>query len=140
VRLRRQGLDEEDRMSQENVIAFLNRLSRDERLCAAVTADCTTPQAWVAAADAAGHPSSVEHLRAIVEQLVGRPLGEKEVVPALNSLFTSELSDDDMDAVAGGAASTLAARLKGLAVALAAGGGSKSVKTLDIGVPAKPSG
>jgi predicted ribosomally synthesized peptide with nif11-like leader len=74
-------------MSTENAVLFLAKMNHDATLTRKVMDGSATAAAWVAAAGAAGFPTTLDELRSVAEQITGRPIKAESLVGELRAMF-----------------------------------------------------
>jgi predicted ribosomally synthesized peptide with nif11-like leader len=97
-------------MSKENAQKFLADVVADNDLKTTLLA--TNAQNWVSSAKSKGYEISVEEL---ADELIGR----------IRELFTGELGDDSLEAVAGGAGTSLPQKISAQKISPIAAAGVK---------------
>ncbi len=74
-------------MSTQNAVLFLAKMNHDATLTRKVMDGSATAAAWVAAAGAAGLPTTMDELRSVAEQIAGRPIKAENLVGELRAMF-----------------------------------------------------
>lgn len=92
-------------MSRDNATKFLELIAEDKTLLARLLDGCASAAAWVTEAARTGFQCSVDELRSVCEQLVGKPVEASSLVGELRNLFEAELDEPALAQVAGGAGS-----------------------------------
>ncbi len=90
---------------REAVIRFLDRIARNEELNRKLAAVPRKATAWATVAGGAGFDFTVEDLRSVAQEALGKPVaGEDFVAELLEPPIAGELKTDQLVMVAGGAA------------------------------------
>jgi predicted ribosomally synthesized peptide with nif11-like leader len=92
-------------MSRENVVRFIEEISRDESMNRKVAEVEPKGSAWAGVANTAGFELTADELREVSEVLLDRKLEGDDFVKALLAAKEGELSGDDLQAVVGGVTS-----------------------------------
>jgi predicted ribosomally synthesized peptide with nif11-like leader len=74
-------------MSTANAVLFLAKMNHDATLTRKVMDGSATAAAWVAAAGAAGFPTTMDELRSVAEQVAGRPIKAENLAGELRAMF-----------------------------------------------------
>jgi hypothetical protein len=90
-------------VSRDNAIKFVEEIANNQSLLERVLDGCSSATAWITAAASAGYQCSIDELRSVAEQLVGRPIEAESLVGALRSLFEPQLDEGQLAGVVGGA-------------------------------------
>ena len=88
-------------MSTENAVLFLAKMNHDATLARKVMDGSATAAAWVAAAGAAGLPTTLDELRSVAEQIAGRPIKAESLAGELRAMFEGASATESPTRVSG---------------------------------------
>jgi predicted ribosomally synthesized peptide with nif11-like leader len=96
-------------MSRENAVKFLETIDREPTFFQKVMDGAATAGAWLSAGATHGFEVTLDELRSVTEELLGKPIDPSQLIGELRSFFEGELSDANLAQVAGGTIANVAA-------------------------------